>query len=331
MKTELKDYILEKRQTLGAVFLGLLIFFLVLVLYQVPGEVLGYGTLLVVTVEFLLLLGGFGRFRKRQRLLERLASRQDGDFYLRDLPEPEDPKEEVYQELLESLMKAKNREQAQAAEKLRNMEEYYTLWVHQIKTPIAAMSLLLQEEETPENSELSMELFRIEQYVEMVLQYLRLESPDQDLVLRKVEADSCVRQAVRKYASSFIRKKISLDFQETGMQVLTDEKWLVFVLEQLLSNALKYTKTGRIRIYGEGEKLLIEDTGIGISPEDLPRIFEKGYTGYNGRRDKKSTGIGLYLCQEILKRLSHGIAVTSTKGKGTKVTLDFSREKREYD
>ena len=157
------------------------------------------------------------------------------------------------------------------------MEEYYTLWVHQIKTPIAAMSLLLQEEDTPENGELSMELFRIEQYVEMVLQYLRLDSPDHDLAFRSVDVDDCVRQAVRKYARSFIRKKIALDFQETGIETVSDEKWLVFVLEQLLSNALKYTPSGSISLSVEEPlTLVIEDTGIGIAAEDLPRICEKG-------------------------------------------------------
>lgn len=325
MKIDLKEYILEKRQVLLAVALGLLIYSLVLLLYQIPPEAAGYGILLVFIAEFVWLLSGFGRFRKKQKLLRQLAGERAKDFYLRDLPESEDPKEEAYQDLIESLLKEKNRKEAEAAEKLRDMEEYYTLWVHQIKTPIAAMSLLLQEEDTPENGELSMELFRIEQYVEMVLQYLRLDSPDHDLAFRSVDVDDCVRQAVRKYARSFIRKKIALDFQETGIETVSDEKWLVFVLEQLLSNALKYTKKGTIRIYGGNGFLYIEDTGIGIAPEDLPRIFEKGYTGYNGRRDKKSTGIDLYLCQEILKRLAHGITITSTLGEGTKVTLDLLR------
>ena len=325
MKIDLKEYILEKRQVLLAVALGLLIYSLVLLLYQIPPEAAGYGILLVFIAEFVWLLSGFGRFRKKQKLLRQLAGERAKDFYLRDLPESEDPKEEAYQDLIESLLKEKNRKEAEAAEKLRDMEEYYTLWVHQIKTPIAAMSLRLQEEDTPENGELSMELFRIEQYVEMVLQYLRLDSPDHDLAFRSVDVDDCVRQAVRKYARSFIRKKIALDFQETGIETVSDEKWLVFVLEQLLSNALKYTKKGTIRIYGGNGFLYIEDTGIGIAPEDLPRIFEKGYTGYNGRRDKKSTGISLYLCQEILKRLAHGITITSTLGEGTKVTLDLLR------
>lgn len=296
MKIDLKEYILEKRQVLLAVALGLLIYSLVLLLYQIPPEAAGYGILLVFIAEFVWLLSGFGRFRKKQKLLRQLAGERAKDFYLRDLPESEDPKEEAYQDLIESLLKEKNRKEAEAAEKLRDMEEYYTLWVHQIKTPIAAMSLLLQEEDTPENGELSMELFRIEQYVEMVLQYLRLDSPDHDLAFRSVDVDDCVRQAVRKYARSFIRKKIALDFQETGIETVSDEKWLVFVLEQLLSNALKYTKKGTIRIYGGNGFLYIEDTGI-----------------------------GLYLCQEILKRLAHGITITSILGEGTKVTLDLLR------
>ena len=331
MKTELKEYILEKRQVLGAAALGLLISSGVLFLYQLPLEAVWYSALLVCFAEALWLFTGFGKFRKKQKLLRQLAGEQRKDFSIRDLPESEDPKEEVYQELIESLMKEKGRKDAETAERLRDMEEYYTLWVHQIKTPIAAMSLLLQEEDTPENGELSMELFHIEQYVEMVLQYLRLESPDPDLAIRSVEVDSCVRQAVRKYARSFIRKKIALDFRETGMEVVTDEKWLVFVLEQLVSNALKYTKKSTIRIYGKDGFLSIEDTGIGITAEDLPRIFEKGYTGYNGRLDKKSTGIGLYLCQKVLKKLGHGITITSVPGKGTKAVLRFVQEKREYD
>lgn len=274
MKIDLKEYILEKRQVLLAVALGLLIYSLVLLLYQIPLEAAGYGILLVFIAEFVWLLSGFGRFRKKQKLLRQLAGERAKDFYLRDLPESEDPKEEAYQDLIESLLKEKNRKEAEAAEKL---------------------------------------------------QYLRLDSPDHDLAFRSVDVDDCVRQAVRKYARSFIRKKIALDFQETGIETVSDEKWLVFVLEQLLSNALKYTKKGTIRIYGGNGFLYIEDTGIGIAPEDLPRIFEKGYTGYNGRRDKKSTGIGLYLCQEILKRLAHGITITSTLGEGTKVTLDLLR------
>ena len=134
-------------------------------------------------------------------------------------------------------------------------------------------------------------------------------------------------QAVRKFARMFILKKITLDFRETGRTVLTDGKWLSFVVEQVLSNALKYTPAGgRIRIYGDGETLVIADSGIGIRPEDLPRVFEKGFTGYNGREDKKSTGIGLYLCRRVMDRLNHGISIVSRPGQGTLPGTNIDRE-----
>jgi hypothetical protein len=185
---------------------------------------------------------------------------------------------------------------------------------------------LLQESPQPE---LEGELLKIEQYVEMVLGYLRLGSDSTDYLFRNCGLDGMLRQSVRKYARLFILKKISLDFQETGRTVLTDEKWLCFVIEQLLSNALKYTPAGgRIRIYADGETLVISDNGIGIQPEDLPRVFEKGFTGFNGREDRKSTGIGLYLCSQVMDRLNHGITITSRPGKGTLVRLDLSRRKQ---
>ena len=174
-----------------------------------------------------------------------------------------------------------------------------------------------------------MELFKTEQYVEMVLSYLRMEDMSSDLSLNWYETDQIVRQAVRKYSQLFILQRILLDYRKCEGRVLTDEKWMLFVLEQLLSNALKYTNKGSISIYMDPLKegvLIIEDTGIGIQAEDLPRIFEKGFTGYNGRKDKKSTGIGLYLCKSICTKLNHGLTVESEVGKGTKVKLDLYRK-----
>ena len=135
-----------------------------------------------------------------------------------------------------------------------------------------------------------------------------------------------MRQAIRKFSFEFIRKKIRIDFDETNMKVLTDEKWLVFVLEQLLSNAMKYTNEGNVHIYGYDSTLFIEDTGIGIDPSDLPRVFEKGFTGFNGRSDKQASGLGLYLCKSIMNKLSHGIEIESQVNKGTKVILYLKHE-----
>ena len=138
--------------------------------------------------------------------------------------------------------------------------------------------------------------------------------------------DALIRQAVRKYAPLFIRRKIILSYEPVHCEVLTDEKWLVLVLEQILSNALKYTVEGSISIYMEDDWLVIEDTGIGLCSEDLPRIFEKGFTGYNGRSDKKSTGFGLYLCKQIIEKLRCQIRVESKLGKGTRVLLYLMKE-----
>lgn len=242
-----------------------------------------------------------------------------------ELPESKDMIEKDYKELVDTLFEAIQKQSVLEENKHTELIDYYTMWAHQIKTPIAALRLLIQSGETDQNSNLLTELFKIEEYVEMVLQYLRMESMSSDMLLKKYSLDEIVRQAVRKYASIFIQKKIHLDFSELERDVLTDEKWLVFVVEQLLSNALKYTKeNGRVLIYMDEDlpqTLVIEDTGIGIQKEDIPRVFEKGFTGLNGRNDKKSTGIGLYLCKKILNKLSHTITMESEVGKGTKVKI----------
>ena len=303
---------------------------MVFYLYGIPLEAVRYAFLL--TFVWVLVYGGVGfarYYRRHQTILEserKILTELDG------LPEPATLIEEDYQELLRRLYEEKLEVESKGRISRQELVDYYGLWAHQIKTPIAAARLLLQSREEEEEQdaafirEMKLEVFKIEQYVEMVLAYLRMEEMSSDLDFREYSLDDVIRQAVRKYSRMFILKRIRLDFTETGRTVLTDEKWLVFVLEQILSNALKYTKEGSISIYMEGDELAIRDTGIGISPEDLPRVFEKGFTGYNGRRDKKSTGIGLYLCKSVLDRLGHKIRIQSEVGRGTKVLLDLERE-----
>lgn len=314
---------------LYGVFAG--VFALVFYLYHLPAEAVLYAALLCAALALLVLTADFYGYYQRCRVLRDLQKQIV--FSLEGLPEAKGLLEEEYQELIAALYRDKIRLVSQADNERSDLVDYYTLWAHQIKTPIAAMGLLLQSsaeddgstaQSMEQNRELAMELFKIEQYVEMVLQYLRLESPSSDFVLKRYALDDIVRQAVRKYAKMFIRRKISLDFSPLNCDVLTDEKWLVFVIEQILSNALKYTNQGKISIYMEqdgAKTLVIADTGIGIAGEDLPRVFEKGFTGYNGRRYKKSTGIGLYLCQRILTKLSHTIVIEGEPGKGTKVKI----------
>ena len=313
------DYLLRHGRIILLFCLFAGIFALVFSLYDLHAEAVGYAALLCLLPGGLLFVTGYLRFRRRHRELQYLL--RSITLSLDGLPEPRGALEQDYQALLRTLAEAKSALAFRADAERSDMVEYYTLWAHQIKTPIAAMRLLLQSEETPLHTQLASELFKIEQYVEMVLQYLRLGSDSSDLVLRQCDLDEIVRGALRKYARMFVLSRLSLEFRETKLTVLTDEKWLSFVIEQLLSNALKYTPKGRISIYARGKTLIIEDTGIGIRAEDLPRVFDRGYTGYNGRADKKSTGIGLYLCRTVCGKLGHSIRIESAPGAGTRVFL----------
>lgn len=233
-----------------------------------------------------------------------------------------------YQAIIRKLKEEEDFSRQKTASDYNNMVEYYTVWAHQIKTPIASMRLQIQSEDSDIARRLSADLNRIESYVEMVLTFLRLDSDSTDYVIREISLDPVIRPVIRKFAGDFISKKLTMDFEPTGYTVLSDEKWLSFVIEQVISNAVKYTNNGGIKIYMNGEDILcIEDTGIGISAEDLPRIFENGYTGYNGREDKRASGIGLYLCKRVCDNLGHKISAESIQGKGTKILIGLGRKK----
>lgn len=291
----------------------------VFALYNLPWQAALYAGALCLMLLMALAAPDYLKYREKRALLQALA--REALLSPERLPAPWDPVEADYQALIRSVHQDRAARLSEEAARFDGMTEYYTLWAHQIKTPIAAMRLLLQEE-GPDPKALSDELFKIEQYVEMSLCYLRLGGESADYVLRPADLDEVVKQALRKYALQFIRKKIALDYEPLNAKALTDEKWLLFVVEQVLSNALKYAPGGRVSIRLEPPMtLVLSDTGIGIAPEDLPRVFEKGYTGLNGRWDKRATGIGLYLCKRIMKNLGHGISITSEVGKGTAVYL----------
>lgn len=316
------------------IFTGIVVIFGILFyLYDIPSDAIIYGCELSFAWSAVCLFIDFYKYYKRHKLLH--INREQFFENAEELPEYMDIIECDYQELVKELSQVKQDFISQNRIAKKELLDYYGMWVHQIKTPIAALDILLQntermlyqldEKEMMQKaisvSDMKMELFKIEQYVEMALNYLRVEDISSDLVFKKHELDDMVRQVIRKYAKIFISKKIKIDFKPTKACIVTDDKWFVFVLEQLISNALKYTKKGQISIYMKEKSLVIEDTGIGIPAEDLPRIFEKGFTGYNGRENKKSTGIGLYLCKNIMDKLQWNITVDSEVGSGTKIYL----------
>jgi len=304
--------------------LFIIIFAVVFSLYELEVEAVIYAAVLCFCVGIIAFAFGFYKYIQRHKILRELL--RNIDLSIEGLPEPNGQIEEDYQNMLRELYSVNMKIRSEADSARRDMEDYYTLWAHQIKTPIAAMRLLLSEDVASSNSLLLGELFKTEQYVDMVLQYVRLRSDSSDLILQKYELDDVIKACLRKYARLFALKNLEFSFTETGLTVLTDEKWLAFVIEQIFSNSLKYTKCGKISIYAEDKKLIIEDTGIGIRAEDLPRVCEKGYTGASGRADKKSTGIGLFLCKSILMKLGHGLEISSKVGVGTKVKICLYRE-----
>lgn len=299
------------------------VFAWVLALYDLPAEAAGYGGLLCLIVLLTAGAADFFRWRRKVLLLESL--RGQAALLLSLVPEPRNLEEAAYRELLTELDEDRRMAVSALDARLRESVDYYTMWVHQIKTPISAMRLILQDDESEQGRALSAELFRVERYVELVLSYLRLGGGSSDYVIRQVDVDGVLRQAARKYAPLFIRGKVSLELRETGLKALSDEKWLQLVVEQVLSNAVKYAPGGHVTVWSEGERLFIRDDGVGIAAEDLPRIFERGFTGYNGRMDKRATGIGLYLSREICQKLGHTITVESELGKGTRVTIGLAR------
>lgn len=302
---------------------------------QVPLAQWGYAAFLCFFLFLLVVIIDFTRRYLHHKKLEKQTS--EIAVTMDKLSLPRGQMETDYQKMLRSLYITLQQQINELENGQVEQAEYFTMWVHQIKTPIAALRLLLAEEEDERSQEMWEELFSIEQYVEMALQFSRLSAKSTDFVIGEVSLDKVVREAIHKYARLFVRKKIKMELSSIDTQVLTDEKWLEFVIEQILSNAIKYTAGGTISIYQkitvtdekkEVKELIIEDTGIGIAPEDLPRIFEKGYTGYNGHADKRSTGIGLYLCRKIMRKLSHEITIESEIGVGTKVHLEMrSRDK----
>lgn len=245
-----------------------------------------------------------------------------------ELPTPKSLIEEDYQSIIAKLKEEAEMRASSATQDYNNMIEYYTVWAHQIKTPIAAMRLNLQSEDSESARKLMGDLNRIESYVEMVLTFLRLDSDSTDYVIKEHDLDEIIKSSVRKFSREFILKKLTLNYEPVKYKCITDEKWLEFIIEQVISNAVKYTSEGGVHIYmDEPGLLVIEDTGIGISAEDLPRIFENGYTGFNGREDKRASGIGLYLCKRIADNLGHKITAESTPGVGTKMIIDVRGKK----
>ena len=316
LKKNIKVYILF------VVFIA--IFFIMFYLYNLPLEALIYTGSFCFLAALVASFSDFVNYRESYKKLKFLEKNILND--LEDLPKSLDIRIDYYHKIIEKLYEELEKLTQENRQKNTDMVDYYSMWVHQIKTPIAAMNFLLDNEEV-DRKILQQELFKIERYVEMVLTYIRLDSISSDYVITKINLDEVVKDSVKKYATIFINKKIKLNYVSHETMVISDKKWLSFAFEQILGNSVKYTSTGgEITIETCENKLIIEDNGMGIKEEDLPRIFEKGFTGFNGRYEKKSSGLGLYLCKKTLDKLGHHIEISSKVGEGTRIEITFPKE-----
>ena len=320
----LKSYLKKNVKVYILFVVFILIFFIMFYLYNLPLEALIYTGSFCFLVGLIASFSDYTNYRESYKKLKFLEENILND--LEALPKSLDIRIDYYHKIIEKLYEELEKLTRENRQKNTDMVDYYSMWVHQIKTPIAAMNFLLDNEEVDQKI-LQQELFKIERYVEMVLTYIRLDSTSSDYVITKINLDEVVKDSVKKYAIIFINKKIKLNYVSHETIVISDKKWLSFAIEQMLGNSVKYSSAGgEITIETCENKLVIEDNGIGIKEEDLPRIFEKGFTGFNGRYEKKSSGLGLYLCKKTLDKLGHHIEISSKVGEGTRVEITFPKE-----
>lgn len=314
------DTVKKSGAVIAAILLSFAASLVVFYLYSLPIEPFLYAAVLVLFFGVIFFAVTYAKERRWAKLRERALR----EVLLQSpMPPAATQCEEAYQTAIRTLQNEVTSLRDAYMTARQEDTDYYTAWVHQIKTPIAVMRMELGGSDAENADALEAELFRIEQYVDMVLTYLRLGSGSTDLVVRDYPLDELIRESVRKYAPQFVAKKLQLSYAGTDRTVVTDKKWFSCILEQLLSNAIKYTPSGSIEIAENEGVLTVSDTGIGIAPEDLPRIFEKGFTGENGRLDKCSSGLGLYLCKKSADLLQIPLSAESAVGTGSRFSLDL--------
>ena len=320
------DYIRYKKGTI-CLFLGLLaIFDSGLFLYDSNIEVFLYVDTLALVFFLIYLFFSYQKFKTKIRILKEAKEKIMLEDMMLDDPSKID---DLYLAIIEDLKDLVKEDRDERSSMYREMIDYYTLWAHQIKTPIAALKLLLAQSN---DTKIKIEVLKIESYVEMVMTYLKLNEDSKDYVFEKVSLAKVIKEEIRYHSTIFIYKKIEVSYDGIDVYVLSDEKWLAFIISQIISNALKYTNSGgHIKISYRDERLMIADDGIGIRKEDLPLVFEKGYSGTVGREDKRASGIGLYLTKKLCDILGIKITIDSKLDEGTIVTLTFNNKSKTFE
>lgn len=337
-----KKYILDKRYLL--LFYIILMSFVSLIIFldnTVKVRVDNILYLNTVALVFLLifLLFEFFHHHRYYANINNLIKTQKEDI-IGCLPVPISNEHKLYHTLLQKIYEEQERKIEKLQEGKREYLEFITSWVHEVKTPIAVSRLVIENSEGKPQDKILIsieeELDKIENYIEQALYYSRVDAFSQDYFINETDVEKLLKEAIKKQAKTFINKSISIELLAKDAIVITDKKWLTFIIDQILTNALKYTdKKGKITVYFEKDdkekRLIIQDNGRGIKPEDLTRVFDKGFTGYWGREEAKSTGLGLYLAKSLARKLGHDITIESIYGEYTKVVLHFPKLSAYYN
>ncbi len=332
---KIKEYLTDKRFSI--LFYFLLMAFISSIVYLDNSVRITLDNIIYLNsislVMFIIYLS-INYFFKRKYYLSIIDVIDQQENAIINLPEPQNYEQKLYNHLLKNLHEEQNIKTEKLLQEKRDNGDYITSWVHQIKTPIAVSRLIMENSSknpmTEALNSLEDELDKIDDYVEQALYHSRIDSFSKDYFITEINGERIVKDLIKKHAKTFISKKMKLNIENLNLEISSDKKWLSFIMEQILSNSLKYTnKQGIINIYGEkNEKestITIEDNGIGIKVEDVERVFHKGFTGSNGRDNYKSTGMGLYLAKELARKLGHELTIESSYEKYTKVTIHFPK------
>ena len=251
------------------------------------------------------------------------------------LPEVIDEANFIEGKILNNILKTVSKDMNERVKYFKDEQleyrEYIETWVHEIKTPIASTKLILENDDSKLSERVNYEIRKVENYIDQVLYYARSSDVSKDYIIKEFDLRAVVMKSIKSNSRDFINKKIKLELKEVSGKIFSDAKWIEFIINQVIVNAIKFSEAnkGVLEIYSEEYEnnivLTIKDNGVGISGKDIDRVFEKGFTGENGRRFGKSTGIGLYLCKKLCRKLGLGITITSKVNEGTKVNIVFPK------
>ncbi len=329
-----KLFFKEKAITILLLLFGIITIEIFLMAYNVGMFIKIYIPLIIMGLYMIsIIIEYFKRKKFYDNLLNMLEKLDEKYLITEIIKTPNFLEGQIFKNSLEQIDKSMLENVNKYKYMTEDYKEYIELWIHEIKIPIATSKMVIENNKNAITKSIDEELDKVENYIEQALFYARSNTVEKDYYIRKVFLKEIVNESIKKNKSSLIQEKISIDIHDLDIEVNTDNKWIVFILNQIIQNSIKYRKKENsvIEIYANQGKenviLYIKDNGIGIKQGEITRVFEKGFTGTNGRlSNKKSTGIGLYLCKKLCNKLGIGIELNSVQNEGTEVKLVFPKD-----